>query len=191
MLKEGAALRFPRNAKGILLLAQGTLVNERLRKLLEVRGISLDIQAVLKVLQGQQIDLEIPINKPVFLLGRRPECDLQLASDVVSGHHCQISKTKLAVLLADLNSSNGTFLNGQRLTQETELNDSDQLRVGHFIFKTQIFAALAADSNAGEMALKAWVLEEASPKHKPTSQFCRTEPDIDLDGYGDQATFSK
>jgi hypothetical protein len=192
MLKEGAALRFPiRDARGVLLLAQGSLVNDRLRKVLEVRGISLEIQVSLKVLQGEQIGLEIQVNKPLFLLGRRPECDLQLASHVVSGHHCRIIKTKFEAILSDLNSSNGTFLNGRRLARETELNDNDQIRVGHFIFSTQIFAAMAADSNAGEMALKAWVLEETSATRKPTSQYSRTEADIDLDSLSGEFTNSK
>jgi pSer/pThr/pTyr-binding forkhead associated (FHA) protein len=182
MFKTGTTLRYPiRNAQGILLLGQGALVNDRLRAILEVRGISLVIQVSLKVLQGGQIDLEIPVNKPLFRLGRRPDCDLQLASHDVSGHHCWIINQKFDILIRDLDSSNGTFLNGKRLTRETELTDGDQIRVGHFIFKTQIFAAMAADSSASEKALKVWVLEETSPSRKATSQYCRTEPDIDLD----------
>ena len=105
MLKHGAALRFPiYDANGILLLAQGALINDRLRKILEVRGISLEIQASLKVLQGGQIGLEIPVDKPFINFGRRPDCDLQLASRVVSGHHCRIIKAEFAVLLRDLGS---------------------------------------------------------------------------------------
>ena len=182
MFKAGAALRFPiRDARGVLLLAQGSLVTDRLRELLEVRGISLEIQACLKVVQGGEIGLEIPVNKPLFTLGRRPECDLQLASHVVSGNHCRITKTKFELLLSDLDSVNGTFLNGERLTKVTELNDSDQIRVGHFIFMTQIFAAVAADSSASETALKTWVLEETSPTRKPTSHYCQTEADFELD----------
>jgi pSer/pThr/pTyr-binding forkhead associated (FHA) protein len=184
MLHAGAALRFPiRDAQGRLLLAQGALVNERLRSVLELRGISLAIQASLKLLQGGQVGLEIPVNKPIFNLGRRPECDLQIASHVVSGYHCRIVISKLAVRLADLDSINGTYLNGQRLAEETELNDNDQIRVGHFLFQTQIFAALAADSSAGEKAIRGLVLEEAAPTKKPVTPYCRTEPDIDLDSY--------
>ena len=55
MLTQGAALRFPvYDAQGVLLLTQGSMVNDRLRKLLEVRGISLEIQTSLKkVMQGE------------------------------------------------------------------------------------------------------------------------------------------
>jgi len=182
MLKNGATLRFPvRDKNGVLLLAQGAVVNDRVRALLEMRGISLEIQVALRLVEGGPLGPEIPVLKSPFTLGRRPECDLQLVSHVVSGNHCRITKTDFEVLLGDLESSNGTFLNGRRLTQEAELNDNDQIRVGHFIFKTQIFAALAAASGAGEQALKAWLLEEKSPAHKPASQYSRTEADIDLD----------
>jgi pSer/pThr/pTyr-binding forkhead associated (FHA) protein len=187
MLEQGAALRFPiYDANGILLLAQGALINDRLRQILEVRGITLEIQASLKLLEGGkslkggQIGLEIPIDKSFIDLGRRPDCDLQLASRVVSGHHCRIIKAGFAVLLRDVGSANGTFLNGMRLTEVTELKNNDQIRVGHFTFKVQILAALAADSNEGKTALKAWLLEE-TPSRSPLSQESRTEPEVDLD----------
>ncbi len=182
MLKKGASLRYPiRDANGALLLAQGSLVNDRLREILQVRGISLEMQASLTLVEGGEAGLEIPINKPVFLIGRRPECDLQLASHVVSGCHCRIVKTLFEVMLSDRESSNGTFLNGRLVTQEAELTDNDRIRIGHFTFSARIFAALAADTSAGELALKKWVLEGTSPKSKPASHYCRTEPDIDLD----------
>lgn len=184
MFNAGAILRFPiRDAHGLLLLAQGARVNERLRGILEVRGISLEIQATLKVLHGEQIGMEIPVNKPLFKIGRRPECELQLTSHVVSGLHCKIVITKFDVKLTDLDSVNGTILNGCRVTEPTELTDNDQIRIGPFVFQTQIFAALAADSSAGERALSAWVLEATSSDRKPASHFSRTEPDIDLDSF--------
>jgi FHA domain len=181
VLEREAALRFPiYDANGILLLAQGALINDRLRRLLEVRGISLELQASLKLLQGGQIGLEIPVNKSFITLGRRSDCDLQLASPIVSGHHCRITKSGSAVLLRDLRSANGTFLNGGRLTEVAELKNNDRIRVGHFIFGMQILAALAADSSEGETKLKAWILEDALSTRKPISQNCGTELDFDL-----------
>jgi hypothetical protein len=185
MLEQGTPLQYPIcDANGILLLAQGALINDRLRRILETRGISLEIRASLKVLEGGQVGLEIPVDKPFITFGRRPDCDLQLASRVVSGHHCKIIKAGFAVLLRDLGSANGTFVNGQRLTEVAELRNSDHIRVGQFTFEMQILAALAADSNDGKAALKAWLLEEASPSRNPVSQFGRTETDVDLNSAG-------
>ena len=181
MLEHGAALRYPiYDAKGTLLLAQGAVINERLRRLLEVRGITLVLQASLKLLEGEPVGLEIPVNKSFINFGRRSECDLQLASPVVSGLHCRIIKTEFAVLLRDLKSANGTFLNGKLLADVTELKNDDQIRVGHFTFRMQILAALAADSTEGETELKAWMLEDALPTRKPLKPISHTELEIDL-----------
>lgn len=181
MLKNGAHLRFPiRDARGTLLVAQGAVVTERLRGILETRGITLEIQASLELIEGGQTGPEVPITKPIFKLGRRPDCDLQLASDVVSGYHCSIYKRPAGVFLNDLKSSNGTFRNGERINAEAELNDNDQIRVGHFLFTIHIFAALAAVSGASQKALQAWIVEETTPK-RPASPYGATEPDIDLD----------
>ena len=181
MLKNGMQLRYPiRDARGTLLMGQGAVVTDRLHGILQTRGISLELQASMKVLEGGERGLEIPITKLLFKMGRRPDCELQLSSHVVSGYHCHLHKRRDGVFLEDLQSSNGTYVNGQRLTGEAELNDNDCIRVGHFQFTMHIFAALAAQSGAGEKALSAWILEETSPKRRPASPYCPTEMDIDL-----------
>jgi predicted component of type VI protein secretion system len=182
MLEQGAALRYPvYDAKGTLLLAQGTLINDRLRRLLEVRGISLVLQASLKLVEGESIGLEIPVNKSFINLGRRPECDLQLASPIVSGLHCRIIKTEFAVLVRDLKSANGTYLNGRRLEEVAELKNDDQIRIGNFTFRMQILAALAADSSEGETELTAWLLKDGLTTRTPISPHGSTQLEIDLD----------
>jgi hypothetical protein len=182
MLKNGAHLRYPiRDSRGTLLIAQGAVVTDRLRQILETRGIRLELQALLKLLEGGEAGLEIPINKSLFRVGRRPDCELQLASHVVSGYHCNIHKRRVGVFLEDLQSSNGTFVNRQKLTGEIELNANDSIRVGYFLFTIDIYAALAADSGDGQKALSAFILEETSPKRRPASPYCPTEPDFNLD----------
>jgi pSer/pThr/pTyr-binding forkhead associated (FHA) protein len=172
----------------MLLVGQGSLVTDRLRAMLGSRGISLEIQAALKVLEGGEAGLEVPVSKPRFKIGRRPDCELQLASQLVSGSHSCIHKRADGVFLEDLQSSNGTFLNRERLTEESELNDGDQIRIGSFVFTIQIFAALAAEAGAGERALQAWMVEELSPKRRPASPYGPTDPDIDLDAIPPIAT---
>jgi pSer/pThr/pTyr-binding forkhead associated (FHA) protein len=183
MFKNDTHLRFPiRDSRGILLVAQGAAVTPRLRQILSMRGISIDIQASLKVLEGDTPDVEIPVNKPFFKIGRRPDCDLQLASPVVSGNHCSIHKNINGLTLEDNQSRNGTFLNDQRIRGKVDLNDQDKIQIGRFVFVTAIYAALAAEAGDGEKALNAWILEEKSPKAKTSSTpFCRTEMEIDLD----------
>jgi pSer/pThr/pTyr-binding forkhead associated (FHA) protein len=184
MLNKGAILRFPiRDSQGLLLVSQGATVTDRLRALLETRGITVEIHACLKLVEGEKAGLEMPINKSLFKIGRRPDCDLQLASPVVSGYHCQIRKRAEGVFLEDLESNNGTFQNQKRLTEIAELNDNDNIRIGHFVFSVQIYAALAADPGNGAKVLNAWILEEKNPRKRPATPYCPTEADIDLDNF--------
>ena len=183
MLEHGAALRFPiYDANGILLLAQGVLINDRLRRLLEVRGISLAASDVSEAGgEGGQVGLEIPVNKPFINFGRRSDCDLQLYSQVVSGHHCKIIKAEFAVLQGISRSRERHVPERpQAWIDVTELKNGDLIRVGHFVFEVQIHAALAADSSEGETVLNAWILQDSQSTRKPASQYCRTEPDLDL-----------
>ena len=48
-------------------------------------------------------------------IGSRPDCDLVLRSRTVSGRHCRLSRDSAGYILEDLNSTNGTFFNGERV----------------------------------------------------------------------------
>ncbi len=76
---------------------------------------------------------EFPLNKPKIVIGRKPTCDLRIPLSSVSRQHCQIELTDDGLVCRDLGSSNGTFYNGERLT-EAELSAGDRLDVGpvHF-----------------------------------------------------------
>lgn len=182
MLIRDARLRYPiRDSRGILLLARGAIVTQRLESILKTWGISLDLRASLNALEGGASSPEIPLCKSPFKIGRRPDCDLQLASQVVSGCHCQILKGLAGFFLEDLQSDNRTYLNGQPIAGEAELSDRDVVRVGPFKFAFQLYAALAADSDASARALNAWVLEELDARKRPVSALGPTDPEIDLD----------
>ena len=62
-------------------------------------------------------------------IGRKPDNSLQIDAKVVSGQHCEILNRQGAYLLRDLNSSNGTFINDERITEHT-LRNGDVIVLG-------------------------------------------------------------
>lgn len=64
------------------------------------------------------------------ILGRHPDCDIIITADGVSGRHCKITKTPQGWLLADLGSSNGTFVNNLKITKPTLVSTSDNITLG-------------------------------------------------------------
>lgn len=180
-LKPGTRLRYSLwDDKGRLLLAQGVEITERLVALLERRGITLTLQAALKVRGGERDGMEIPLTRPQLVLGRLPSCDVPLDGLTVSGLHCRILKMQAGVFLEDLRSRNGTFVNGRVVSLLTELSAGDVIRVGEATFALQLYAALATDTEEGSRALEAWKQSEAAAR-RPASPYIPTEAEIDLD----------
>jgi pSer/pThr/pTyr-binding forkhead associated (FHA) protein len=70
---------------------------------------------------------EIPI-KPDMVLGRQAECDLQLTEGHASRKHAKLFFAEDAVWVEDLNSANGTFVNGTKITGKVKLASGDRLR---------------------------------------------------------------
>jgi pSer/pThr/pTyr-binding forkhead associated (FHA) protein len=65
-----------------------------------------------------------------FVLGRSPDCDLVIDEETVSSHHARIEWMVEHAELEDLGSSNGTFVNGVKVSGHTRLVDSDAIDFG-------------------------------------------------------------
>ena len=70
-------------------------------------------------------------------LGRHPYCNIQLDSNMVSRFHAQIVQQAGRLLLEDLGSGNGSFLNGKQLEkhQPLALKDGDRIKLGPIKFR--------------------------------------------------------
>src|SRR5260370_24140343 len=73
---------------------------------------------------------EIAIHQEEVLIGRGADCDLRLKATSVSRHHCLLRFRGDEASISDLGSSNGTFVNGQRVRSQTTLHSGDEIRVG-------------------------------------------------------------
>ena len=65
-----------------------------------------------------------------FIVGRDPSCDFSLNDDMVSAHHARLSYHHNQWWVEDLQSTNGTFLNEERVFTPTVLMEGDELRCG-------------------------------------------------------------
>jgi pSer/pThr/pTyr-binding forkhead associated (FHA) protein len=96
------------------------------------------MQVRLKILQGSNAGKELKIPTPKCLIGRGDDCHLRPQSDAISRRHCVIITTENEVVVRDLNSRNGTFVNGDRVAEEAVLLHGDNLRVGPLEFEMLI-----------------------------------------------------
>jgi serine/threonine protein kinase len=71
------------------------------------------------------------------LIGRASECDIVLKSQDVSKRHCQILLEGGRVVLEDLNSSNGTCVNGQAV-EKCVLQDGDEVDIAGYVFTVRL-----------------------------------------------------
>ncbi|MBU4199897.1 MAG: FHA domain-containing protein [Verrucomicrobia bacterium] len=76
-------------------------------------------------LKGQKFE----ISKERIVLGRHPNCDIILNDGAASSQHCYVARRGNRYILHDLNSTNGTQLNFQRVT-EAELQPKQVIQVG-------------------------------------------------------------
>lgn len=76
----------------------------------------------------------ILLDKPIMLLGRHAECDLQLNSRKVSRRHCCVAVVKDFLVVRDLGSTNGIRINGERVA-EGKLKSGDELTIGNFRYQ--------------------------------------------------------
>ena len=74
----------------------------------------------------------------ITVIGRRDDCDLRIPLPMVSRRHCALSLNKDSMLLRDLGSRGGTFVNDQRVDDQTAVKAGDYLRVGPLTFVCQI-----------------------------------------------------
>jgi ABC-type multidrug transport system ATPase subunit/pSer/pThr/pTyr-binding forkhead associated (FHA) protein len=67
-----------------------------------------------------------------LVIGRHPEANIVLPSPIVSRRHARLDRTAQGHLLTDLGSTNGTFVNGQRVDQPRVLAEGDVVQIGPF-----------------------------------------------------------
>ena len=85
-------------------------------------------------LKTMHIDLRVGES---LKIGRSSDCQLILDDDYVSTRHARIYRTEAGYLIEDLGSTNGTYLNDERLSAPAPFTPSDTLRIGRTLLKVE------------------------------------------------------
>jgi predicted component of type VI protein secretion system len=77
------------------------------------------------------------VTRDMTVIGRREDCDLRIPLSDVSRKHCRVIVDGDSLKVEDLGSSNGTYVNGERV-QQAELSPGDTLQIGPVVFVLQV-----------------------------------------------------
>src|SRR5688572_32860215 len=108
----------------------------------------------------------VPLDKAIFIIGRRTAADLQLVNADVSREHAEIARDGVRFMLRDRGSRYGTFVNGEQVT-ERPLEHGDRIRLGRtdgieLVFMTEASTHASglreAASDAGDLRQMAAIL---------------------------------
>src|SRR5688572_912351 len=91
-------------------------------------------EACLVVIYGLDLGKKYNVDRPSLIIGRSSKADIQIDQESVSRNHCKIINTGNAIMLRDMGSTNGTYVNDEMI-DEYVLRDGDFIKVGRCIFK--------------------------------------------------------
>lgn len=91
-------------------------------------------EACLVVIYGLDLGKKFNLDQSAVIIGRSSKADIQIDQESVSRNHCKIINTGKTIMLRDLGSTNGTYVNDE-LIDEYVLRDGDLIKIGRSIFK--------------------------------------------------------
>src|SRR2546423_6412710 len=105
---------------------------------------------VLVVLQGQAIGQTVALDKSCITIGRGSQADFVIRDEIASRLHAEIIRLEVEGAIAeyyvnDLGSTNGTYLNGTKITGQQLLEDGDKVKVGNHLMKFALLDEFEAE----------------------------------------------
>lgn len=91
--------------------------------------------ATLVVIDGPLQGMEVALDRKEVRIGRAPNNEFVIEDDYASSQHARLQKTEDGWLLQDLNSTNGTYVDGERIGAPVSINQDMQIRIGKTIFE--------------------------------------------------------
>ena len=140
------------------------------------------MEAKLVILEGKFQGCEIPILNTVQFIGRDANCHVCLHSPAVSKRHCAVVAWAGKVRVRDLQSRNGTLVNGQPIVGEVSVRDGDELQIANhrFVFRIAIDPAAPTVAPPDERALD-WLLQTSAATRDAASHTAVLPPPAEAD----------
>lgn len=100
--------------------------------------------AKLTIRSGPQAGMDLNMDQPSVRIGRGSGSNLIIQDNQASRQHAEISRQGNQYFIRDLGSTNGTFVNGQRISGSQPLQPGDQVRIGETVMAFQAAPGAAA-----------------------------------------------
>ncbi len=137
----------------------------------------------LRFISGKYQGGEFPLrmNREI-IIGRSSDLDMVLVEDMVSRRHAKISSTDIEVFIQDRGSTNGTFVNGEKIAGRAVLQEGDRILVGTSIIKVVgVEGSVAQQSEAeARRRLEAGAQQRQQTQGRPMSGVIEEIPLPDL-----------
>lgn len=92
-----------------------------------------------------------PVSPGDTVIGRHPDCDIQLQSNTISRRHAKITGDSEQFFVEDLGSGNGTFVNGQRIEGRTAIDNQDRIKFGPLLLRFECEGSQKSSAPAPRM----------------------------------------
>ena len=117
----------------------------------------------LVIVKGRSSNEAVLISSEAALtIGRQDGCQLRIVSSQVSRKHCELRSQDGKLFVKDLQSSNGTFVDGLKIEDETEVQAGQLLTIGNVVFRIEE-AQAGRPSETGAKPHNSAVAQAASP----------------------------
>ncbi len=83
--------------------------------------------------EGKAVPFDLTSSESI--IGRLPECDVQLNTNTVSRKHAKVTNVGPQYFVEDLGSGNGTFVNGTQITGRTPIKNQDRIKLGPMLLR--------------------------------------------------------
>jgi predicted component of type VI protein secretion system len=138
----------------------------------------MDYQLV--IVRGRSAAQALQLADGVTTVGRHDDCQLRIKSSQVSRKHCELFEKKGLLLVKDLGSANGTYVNGEKVDGQRVLESGDELTIGGVKLRVERKgdSAAATATKPSDTAVTAAV---ADAETVPTAAGADDEFEIDFD----------